>query len=132
MSLLLRTAILATLATACLPVAATAQSRSADSLLARIERLELRTAALEERIRQLEGTDNPEAARGKPAATRGNARDIANWRRLKRGMSFDEVRNLLGEPDRVSGGYMTLWSWERGGDVTFLNNKLEGWTEPQR
>ena len=132
MSVSLRTALLATLAAACLPMAATAQSRSADSLLARIERLERRTAALEERLRQLEVSGKAEAAQSKPAVITGDARDVANWRRLTRGMSFDEVRTLLGEPDRVVGGYMTYWAWERGGDVTFVNNKLDGWTEPRR
>ena len=61
-------------------------------------------------------------------------RDVQNWRRLRRGMTMDEVRALLGEPERVQalGGVITHWYWDSGADVSFdASDKLESWSEPR-
>ena len=50
-------------------------------------------------------------------------------------MTMDEVRTLLGEPEKVEGGFITHWYWDypTGPQVYFNNSdKLEGWTEPGR
>lgn len=60
-------------------------------------------------------------------------RDLAQWRRLKRGMSSDEVRVLLGEPGKVSVlGTTTFWYWDypAGPYVTYDNDRVTGWDEP--
>ena len=46
-------------------------------------------------------------------------------------MSIDEVRALLGEPKRVEAGPITYWRWGDA-NVYFVNDKLAGWTEPER
>lgn len=55
----------------------------------------------------------------------------ANWRQLRTGMSMDEVRALLGEPEHVEGGTMTYWRWTNA-EVQFYRGKLDGWSEPKR
>ena len=55
---------------------------------------------------------------------------LENWRRLKRNMSYEQVRNLLGEPEQVSGGAFTRWSYPDLGSVTFYDDKVHGWHEP--
>jgi hypothetical protein len=50
---------------------------------------------------------------------RGNWRDVANWRQLKKGMKMDQVKDLLGEPDKVmASATLTLWYWGWGEGVS--------------
>ena len=53
------------------------------------------------------------------------------WRQLRRGMDEAQVRRILGEPERVSGGAFTVWYYSPG-QVTFLEDKLDSWEEPRR
>jgi hypothetical protein len=46
-------------------------------------------------------------------------------------MTTDEVRELLGEPERVDGGPRTIWYWADA-DVVFVSGKLLSWSEPKR
>jgi hypothetical protein len=46
-------------------------------------------------------------------------------------MTMDEVRALLGEPERVDAGLVTYWRWADA-NVYFMRGKLEGWSEPER
>ena len=48
-------------------------------------------------------------------------KQISNWRSLKRGMSYDEVRAILGEPSRIRGGSFTYWDYLNRGWVTFYD-----------
>lgn len=75
---------------------------------------------------------------GKPAATPrastssgGDPSKLANWRALRKGMTGDEVRALLGEPVRIEGGGFMNWHWDRGAKVTFWQEKVYGWDEPR-
>ena len=123
----------------CMPAAAAAQNRSVDSLLRRIDSLEHKVSDLELRLRALETRigagqvqyppipTTPSQARPVPNASKW--RDLANWRQLRRGMSEKQVRDLLGEPERVQGGSVTSWRWD-GAEVYFMDNKLAGWSEP--
>lgn len=61
----------------------------------------------------------------------GDASKLANWRALRRGMTGDDVRALLGEPVRIQGGGFTYWFWDRGGKVSFWQEKVDGWEEPR-
>jgi hypothetical protein len=52
-------------------------------------------------------------------------------------MNEDQVRALLGEPERVTAGSAsTIWSWgeypEETASLNFDNDKLAGWSEPHR
>jgi uncharacterized membrane protein YebE (DUF533 family) len=57
--------------------------------------------------------------------------DLSSWRQLKKNMSEEQVRALLGEPAKVDGGTFAFWHYRNGGTVTFYNDKLDSWTEPR-
>lgn len=57
--------------------------------------------------------------------------DLSSWRQLKKNMSEEQVRALLGEPAKVNGGTFAFWHYRNGGAVTFYNDKLDSWTEPR-
>ena len=135
---ILRATLLAALVSSSLPAVAVAQNASADSLLRRIEFLERTTTDLERRVLELEARVRSEPAREWSAPASSKSRDIQNWRRLRRGMTMDQVRTLLGEPERVDamGALSTIWRWDSLGiaHVSFdgRSNKLESWSEPSR
>jgi TonB family protein len=129
MTPILRSTLLAALAAAFIPAVAAGQDTSTVSLLHRIELLERANTDLEQRVRELESLIKSEPSQGRslPASTRW--RDLANWRQLRPGMTMDEVRALLGEPERVEGGPVTYWRWADA-NVYFIDGALTGWTEP--
>jgi len=56
------------------------------------------------------------------------------WRKLQRGMSFSQVRNLLGEPKDIDAGYLTYWYYSNKTStekVIFSNGKVNSWKEPK-
>ncbi len=60
---------------------------------------------------------------------------VANWRMLKKGTSKANVRRILGEPLKIDrNGGSEHWYYTRKGilgpNVTFYNEKLDGWEEP--
>ena len=130
MTAILRTALLAALAAASIPAVAVGQDTSTASLLRRIELLEAANTDLERRVRELEAVIKSEPSQGQPIPASTRWRDLANWRRLHLGMKMDEVRALLGEPERVEAGYVTYWRWTNA-SVSFISGKLEGWSEPR-
>ena len=130
MTAILRTALLAALAAASIPAVAAGQDTSTASLLRRIELLERANTDLERRVRELEAVIKSEPSQGPPIPASTRWRDLANWRRLRLGMKMDEVRALLGEPERVEAGYVTYWRWTDA-NVSFVSGKLQGWSEPR-
>jgi hypothetical protein len=58
-------------------------------------------------------------------------KDRSQWRMLQRGMSKDDVRKLLGEPERISvSRFAEFWDYLRG-SVTFDGKgRVDSWTEP--
>jgi len=131
MTAILRTALLAAFVAACIPAVAVGQDTSTPSLLRRIELLEHANADLERRVRELESLIKSESSQGRPIPAATRWRDLANWRQLRLGMTVDEVRALLGEPERVDAGPVTYWLWADA-NVYFMSGKLEGWSEPKR
>lgn len=131
MTAMLRFALLAALAAASFPAVAEGQSTSVDSLNRPVVLLEGKVADLEQRVRELEAFIKAEPARARQVPASGDWRDLANWRQLRRGMNEDQVRALLGEPDRVEGGPVTHWYWT-GSNVYFVSGELGGWSEPTR
>lgn len=118
MTAILRAALVAAFTVAAIPTVAAGQKDvSTDSLLRRI-------AALERRVGELEALVRVKPSRAVPAP-------LANWRRLRLGMKMDAVRELLGEPTSVDAGYQTIWYYP-GARVTFVDNKVDGWSEPRR
>src|SRR5262245_36000654 len=96
MTSLRRTALLALFCVAAAPTFVQAQATAEEVLVRRVDSLERRIVELERRIALLEN-----AAQGQSPTTRaatGSSRELANWRRLREGMSYDAVRAILGEP----------------------------------
>lgn len=58
------------------------------------------------------------------------ARAADGWAQLKRGMTADQARNLLGEPILLSEGYgFAIWIYDHGTEVVFYNQVI-AWTAP--
>ena len=130
MTAILRTALLAALVAASTPAVAAGQDTSTASLLRRIELLERANADLERRVRELEAIIQSEPSQGRPIPASTKWQDLANWRQLRRGMKPDQVRALLGEPERVEGGDFMHWYWADA-HVTFYSGRLDSWSEPR-
>jgi hypothetical protein len=82
-------------------------------------------AELESRIEQLESPSS---------GVLSVAPSLRSWRQLQRGMSFEQVRTLLGEPMKIDAGYVTRWYYSNSGiigpQVTFTDDRVSGWDEP--
>ena len=131
MTTILRAALLAALAATFIPAVAAGKDTSTADLLRRIELLERANTDLERRVRELESIIKSEPSQGRPIRPSTGWKDLANWRQLRRGMTMDEVRALLGEPERVVGGYLTSWRWADA-EVTFADGELDSWREPRQ
>ena len=57
--------------------------------------------------------------------------DLSSWRQLKKSMSEEQVRVLLGEPVKIDGGAFAFWQYRNGGTVTFYDDKVYSWEEPR-
>lgn len=130
-----RVALLALLLAASAQTVAGAQESTSDSLRQRIAVLERKTADLEQRVRELEAVVSAKPAQPRPVPASANWKDVANWRRLSLGMTMEQVRGLLGEPEKVAANPAeTTWYWDypTGPTVHFdsRSGKLEGWSEP--
>ena len=61
---------------------------------------------------------------------------LSSWRRLKKGISRDEVRTCLGEPLKIKGGDFERWYYGQTASpygpatVTFYLGLLDSWVEP--
>jgi len=122
--------LFAVLSLAVLSSEASAQTTVEQALARRVDSLERRINELEARLALLErsGTQPPDPTR----IPSTGALDIANWRRLRENMSYDAVRRILGEPDRIDGGTVAFWAYPNGGQISFISGRLRSWTEPSR
>jgi len=108
---------------------------SSDKLAQQIERLERKVSVLEQRVGDLEALIKAEPSRARPMPEPAKWRDVGNWRQLRRAMAMDQVRDLLGEPDRVrTNGPITHWTWGEAGEgsLQFYDDGLDSWSEPRR
>lgn len=102
---------------------------------AELSNLRSKLEALEARMLKLEGPGTSPAI---PPVVGGDAwKSTANWRRLKVGMSENDVRKILGEPFRIEGGRSADWFYDPNGigidaRVYFSNGKVDQWREPSR
>ena len=95
----------------------------------KIRELEKRIELLETRISELERVLVGELLSEGPV---GKSEEISAWRKLRRGMSREEVKRLLGEAENISvSAYAEIWRYERGGFAWFnANGQLDSWDEP--
>lgn len=56
--------------------------------------------------------------------------DLTGWRQLRKDMSQNDVRALLGEPKHIQGGPFAIWSYSNSGSVTFYKDLVYSWQEP--
>jgi len=54
-----------------------------------------------------------------------------NWRKLKTGILPEDVRHLLGEPEKINGGDISTWYYSNSGSVHFYQGKVDRWSEPK-
>lgn len=116
------------------PAAAAGQVETAGNVSGRIEILERRILDLENRIRELESILQP-AGTQSPGVAAQSWRNIENWRRLRRGATASDIREILGEPTRVESMIGTRWYYGEGsgGGYVFFDSsgRVEGWSEPR-
>ena len=109
--------------------ATTFSSFASDS--ARISQLENEVSELRLRVQKLENSQPNANNQQKQVVANEGMKSIVNWRKLNRGMSYNEVRGILGEPLRIEGGGIATWKYANNGSVTFIRDKLSSWDEPQ-
>lgn len=97
----------------------------------RITQLEKEVQELKTRLTSLESPVNKASVNNKSTTSTDGWKSLVNWRSLKSGMSYDEVRAILGEPTRIAGGNLAFWYYPNRGDVTFYEDKLKSWVEPR-
>ena len=102
------------------------QTSEIDELKQLVISLNQHVVNLEKRVKELE-----KQIKSKPVNI---SIEKAAWRKLKRGMSFSQVRSILGEPKTIDAGYHTYWYYSSNtysSKVTFDNNeRVSGWDEP--
>jgi hypothetical protein len=103
-------------------LASTSHAHDAD----RIDQLERRIQAIEAQLSELTDSGRHQFKTGE------GWKSLDNWRQLRRGMRPIEVRELLGDADRVDGGYFTYWHYQNGGMVKFANEEVNEWKEPRQ
>ena len=97
----------------------------------RITQLENEVQELKSRLIKLESPQANTNNQQKTAPSSQGWKSLANWRALKKGMAYEDVRAILGEPERIAGGTFTSWYYKNQGEVTFYNDKLYSWSEPR-
>lgn len=96
----------------------------------RIDKLEKQIQEINLRLSKLESLlSNPSKAQERVTPSEG-WKSVSNWRKLQTGMSTSDVRSILGAPERVKGGLITLWYYPHEGKVTFTDGKVFQWKEP--
>lgn len=73
----------------------------------------------------------------KPTATKSSTKPrssdksslLLSWRKLRRGMTYSNVRSIMGEPTKIEAGEFSRWTYKHG-TLTFCLDKLDAWIEP--
>ena len=97
----------------------------------RITQFEKEVQELKIKLANLESPSNKPPIGQKHPASSAGWKNLANWRSLKTGMSYDDVRMILGEPARIAGGEVAFWFYQNRGSVIFHSHQLDSWTEPR-
>jgi hypothetical protein len=97
----------------------------------RVDRLGKRISDLEKRIDTLERIVLTNTATKK--TTKYPPAGKEDWRRLKTGMTEEQVKSILGEPLKVQGGIVAKWYYSEdlySAYVGFIYGSLTAWEEP--
>lgn len=105
--------------------------------------LEQRVAELERRVTDLERALGKLSSPGVPSGQDDRVEEVPPWRlretwrtQLKWGMTRDQVRAIMGEPDKIEayslGGDVWHYGYPGGGTISFdKNGVLRMWSEPR-
>lgn len=96
----------------------------------RVSRLEKEVKEIKAQLSNLEKQVIEKNSAKKPIVFSDGWKFLANWRSLKSNMSYDQVRILLGEPEKIQGGSVAYWDYPNKGRVTFVRDKIQSWEEP--
>lgn len=140
--------LLACIAVAGIATFAAARPAATDEAVMRqLGQAQVRLAALESRVAVLE----------EPRPAPKPVRDVAGltpadvdaylawirvpWRKLVRGMTREQIREALGEPEKIEGGELETWwyhytadnreSYPASGMIVLFRDKLDSWLEPK-
>lgn len=58
------------------------------------------------------------------------SKNIKSWAMLRKDFAPEDVKKLLGEPERVTEGVVTTWYYQKGGNVSFIDGKVTKWVKP--
>ena len=98
-----------------------------------INALKQKITELEKRVKDLEGLLKVYSAKdGKNDTTTGWL-NKKSWRNLKKGMTQEQVKKILGEPVKAVDGFRTIWFYPNfyKSYVSFDDKgSLVGWNEP--
>jgi len=111
-----------------LAIAVSFSSNAQDS--DRTGRLEKEVQELKARVAKLESMLSVQGNVQELVTSADGWKSVANWRKLSTKMSPNDVRKLLGEPDRIDGGGVAIWHYSNRGRFTFISDKVTSWTEP--
>jgi hypothetical protein len=110
-----------------LPFSPYSEETTINQLTIKIEQLENRVTLLEKYIAD---TNNKEMHNMNVITS-----DKQIWRKLKKGMTQDNVRKLLGEPLTINSQVYTYWYYSNSVSHSFVifdtDNKVMGWNEPE-
>jgi hypothetical protein len=53
-----------------------------------------------------------------------------NWTKILKDMTEKQIKDILGEPERILEGVTTIWFYQKGGSVEFSGGKVIKWTKP--
>lgn len=114
---------------------AIAQQQRIAELERRVAELERLVSQLQQRLAKLEKRDGENTGARSQAAATGDWKNRSNWRQLRRGMTEEDVRRLLGEAGKVDvNEYFFTWyyGYPGGGSVQFdtESRRVESWSEP--
>ena len=104
-----------------------ADAQEADTLTSKVDSIGAEVKDLKDRVTELEKDKENRKAKI------GNYKVRANWLALEKGMTKDQVIELLGKPGVILKGFGAFWYYPDsfGGKVEFDDNeKVSGWSEP--
>ena len=96
----------------------------------RIDAVEQEILQLKARLSRLESVGEASIDVLDSSKSFGGWKSISNWRKLTIDMSPNDVQRILGEPERLDGGQVTIWYYKNDGRVVFMRGKTSQWTEP--
>ncbi len=98
----------------------------------RLRQLENEIQEIKSRLSRIENLPPNSIASNRNFTSKDGWKQLTNWRTIKKGMTQDEIRNLLGDPENIrTSSNFTWWKYPKNGDVRFYDEKTDGWTEPR-